>query len=172
MPIEMLNYAELAARLKISPEAARALAKRHQLPRSLAKDGKAIVSVDLTQIKHTPLPPRTASSDRPVTAPLKTKIEALQAKIERLEARVAGHRADYERERDRADRLMEELLKTAAETLAAKERAARLEGELAALRKGDGASASAEANDGDQGQRPSRVRRLAAALAEADRRGL
>ena len=45
-----------------------------------------------------------------------------------------GHRADFERERDRAERLMAELLKATADAMTAKESAARLEGELAALR--------------------------------------
>jgi hypothetical protein len=37
---------------------------------------------------------------------------------------------DFERERDRADRLMSEVLKATAETMVAKEAAARFEGEL------------------------------------------
>jgi hypothetical protein len=41
---------------------------------------------------------------------------------------------DFERERERADRLMAELLRATADTLAAKEAAAQLDGELAALR--------------------------------------
>ena len=45
-----------------------------------------------------------------------------------------GHRADFERERDRVEQLMAELLKATADTMAAKEAKARLEGELAALR--------------------------------------
>ena len=45
-----------------------------------------------------------------------------------------GHRADFERERDRAESLLVELLKATAHTMAAKEATARLEGELAALR--------------------------------------
>jgi hypothetical protein len=40
----------------------------------------------------------------------------------------------FERERERADRLMAELLRATADTLAAKEAAARLDGELTALR--------------------------------------
>jgi hypothetical protein len=174
MPVEMLSYAELGARLKISPEAARALAKRHRLPRSLSKDGKAMVSVDVAEIRHTPLPARVSGDDRPVTGPAGTKVEALQAKIARLEARLAGHRADYERERDRADRLMEALLKANAETVVAKETAARLEGQLLALRPGNSAASAAAADEkavGGQEQQPSRVRRLAAVLAEADRQG-
>jgi hypothetical protein len=38
----------------------------------------------------------------------KVRIEALQAELAKLEAVAGGHRADFERERDRADRLMAE----------------------------------------------------------------
>jgi hypothetical protein len=41
----------LAERLKVSPEAARALAKRYRWPRSRANDGKTLVSVDLADTK-------------------------------------------------------------------------------------------------------------------------
>ena len=57
MSVETLTYAALGARLKISREAARSLAKRLRLPRSLSDDGKALVSVDLAEIRHTPRPP-------------------------------------------------------------------------------------------------------------------
>ena len=133
MSIETLTYAALGTRLKISPEAARSLAKRLGLPRSLSHDGKALVSVDLAEIKHTPRPPGAHQAG---TTLLNAKIETLQAEIARLEARAAGHRADFERERERADRLMTELLQAAAETMAAKEATARIEGELAALQIG------------------------------------
>jgi hypothetical protein len=43
------------------------------------------------------------------------KIEALQTEIARLDARAAEYRADFERER--ADRLMVELLQTPTETI-------------------------------------------------------
>ena len=62
MAIEMLNYADLAARLNVSPEAARALAKRLRLPRS-----KALVSVDLAEINHAPLPARSPAGHQTVT---------------------------------------------------------------------------------------------------------
>ena len=52
--------------------------------------------------------------------------------LAKLEATAARHRADYERERDRADRLVSELLKVTANTT--NEMAAKLEGEIAALR--------------------------------------
>src|SRR6476660_5622300 len=41
---------------------------------------------------------------------LAAKIEALKAEIARLEARAADQRADFERERERADRLTVELM--------------------------------------------------------------
>jgi hypothetical protein len=47
MPVETLTYAALGARLKVSPEAARSLAKRLGLPRSRTPDGKALVSHDV-----------------------------------------------------------------------------------------------------------------------------
>jgi hypothetical protein len=155
MSVEMLTYAALGARLKISPEAARSLATRLRLPRSLSHDGKAIVSVDLAEIRHTPRPPGAHQAG---TTLLQAKIETMQAEIARLEATAASHRADFERERERADRLMTELLQATAETMAAKEATARLEGELAVLRVGG------------QGQAARRLGHLAATVVEADRK--
>jgi len=134
MPVEMLTYADLAERLKISSEAARAIAKRLRLPRSRGNDGKARISVDLTEIQHKALPARSPGGHQAVIASLKAKIETLQAEVARLEATATAHRADFERERERADRLVTEMLKATAETMAAKEATAWLEGELAALR--------------------------------------
>ena|SRR6516162_8252744 len=65
-------------------------------------------------------------------ATLKERIESLQAELANLEATAARHRADYERERDRADRLVSELLKVTANTT--NEMTAKLEGKIAALR--------------------------------------
>lgn len=134
MAVELLSYAALAERLKISPEAARALAKRLRLPRSKGNDGKALVSVDLTEIEHKPLPARSPGGHQAVAATLKAKVETLQAELAKLETVAAGHRADFERERDRADELMREYLKATGEALEARENAARLEGALVALR--------------------------------------
>ena len=156
MSVEMLTYAALGARLKVSPEAARALAKRLRLPRSLSHDGKALVSVDLAEIRHTPRPPGTHQTGN-ITL-LMAKIEALQTAVAQLEVRAAGHRADFGRERERADHLMIELLQATAETMAAKEATARLEGELAVLRVGG------------QGQAARRLGHLAATIVEADRK--
>jgi hypothetical protein len=161
MPIEMLTYAALGARLKISPQAARALAKRLGLPRALSDDGKALVSVDLAEIKHAP----RLKNRRPAgnAALLAAKVRELEADIARLEATAAGHRADFERERERADRLLVELLQANAEATAAKEAAARLEGSL----RTDGRPAAA-IDSPEQASR--RLGHLAADLVAGDRK--
>src|SRR5260370_14237605 len=124
MSVEILTYAALGARLNISPQAARSLSRRLRLPRSLSDDGKALVSVDFAEIRHTSRPPRSRASS---SALLAAKIEALKAEVARLETTAADHRADFERERERADRLAVELLQATAETTAAQEATARLE---------------------------------------------
>lgn len=154
MSVEALTYAALGGRLKISPEAARLLAIRRRLPRSLSDDGKAPVRVDLAEISLTARPPRgRRAGDVP---PLAAKIETLKAEIARLEAGAADHRADFERER--ADLLTVELLQATAETMAAKEMTARLEDGVAALRTGGQASGSIDS----RGQAASRLGHLAA----------
>lgn len=159
MPIETLTYAALGARLNISPQAARSLAKRLALPRSLSDGGKALVSVDLADIRHVPRsPPRRRAGN---TAVLAARISALEAEIARLESSAAGHRTDFERERERADRLLVELLQATTETMAAKEAAARLEG---ALRAGAGGAAESTA------RASRRVGSLAADLVAGDRK--
>jgi hypothetical protein len=130
MPVETLTYAALGARLTISAGAARSLAARLRLPRSVSDDGRTLVTVDLAEVRHTRRPRgRHEAGNGAVPA---ARIVAMQAEITRLEAMAAGHRADFERERERADRLMVELLQATAETQAAKETTARLEGFLRA----------------------------------------
>ena len=164
MSVEILTYGAVGARLNISPEAARSLAKRLRLPRSLSEDGRALVSVDLAEIHHTPQPPGRRQAGN--VALLTAKIEALQVEIARIDASAASHRADFERERERADRLMVELLQATAETTAAREATARLEGEVAALRTGARTGGSIDSH----GQAARRVGQLAATLVEADRK--
>jgi hypothetical protein len=160
MPAETLTYAALGARLTISPKAARSLAKRLRLPRLLSYDGKALVSVDLAEIRHTPRPPGHREAGN---VALVAKIAALQAEIARFEAIVACYRADFERERERADRLMIELQQATAETMAAKEATARLEGFL----RIDGRTDGSIDKYGLAARRPAR---LAADLVAADRK--
>jgi hypothetical protein len=137
MTVEMLTYAALSERLGCSAEAARALVKRLRLPRQRGNNGKALVAVDLAELNHTPMP-RTAtgrSSDdhRAVAVALKVRIETLEAELARLEAVAAVHRADFERERERCERLMAEVLKTTTDLMVAREAAARLAGEIEAF---------------------------------------
>ena len=54
MPIETLTYVALAAGLKFSPVAARSVVEWRRLPRSPSGSGKAMVNVDLAEIRHTP----------------------------------------------------------------------------------------------------------------------
>jgi hypothetical protein len=134
MPVEMLTYAELGERLKISPEAARALVKRHRLPRSRANDSKTLVQVDLTEISHSPISRQPqAQAGHQVVAALKQKIETLQAELIETKAMASGHRADFERECERTNKLLAELLKTTSESTGAREKAALLEGKLSML---------------------------------------
>jgi len=162
MPLETLTYAALGARLTISAKAARSLVRRLRLPRSLSDDGKALVSVDLAELRHTPRPPGHREAGN---VGLAAKIVALQAEIARLETTAAGHRADFERERERADRLMVELLQATAETMAAKEAMARLEG----LMRSDGRTGGSIDGHGLAARRPAH---LAADLVAADRKAL
>jgi len=160
MSVETLTYAALGARLKISAAAARSLAKRLRLPRSLSDDGKALVCVDLAEIRHTPRPPVGRQAGNIAL------FESLKAAIARLEARAADHSAEFERERERADRLEIELLQATAEVMAAKEVTARLEGEVVALRTGGRAGGSIDSH----GQAARRLGHLAATIVEADRK--
>lgn len=161
MPIETLTYAAFAARLNISPVAARSLARRRRLPRVLSGDGKALVSVDLAEMRHKPR--RPANRERDNGAASAARLVALQAEIARLEAIAAGHRADFERERERADGLLVELLQATAETLTARETTARLEG---FLRTRTGAAGDSKG----PAERP--LGHLAAELVGADRKAV
>ena len=127
MAIEMLSYRQLGERLGCSRDAARELVKRLRLPRHIANDGKALVCIDLSEINHNPTPTQPSVGQLPVTA----SQECIEPK---QEGTSASYQAALERERDRAERLMAELLRAKADTLAARATVARLEGELAALR--------------------------------------
>ena len=109
MPTEQLTYAQIAKRLSVSPEAARAIVKRHRLPRSRRNDGKTLAAIDLTEIRHKPLPARSPRGRRSVTdvvATLKARVAELETELAQAEERSAGHRVDFERERERADQLV------------------------------------------------------------------
>ena len=72
--------------------------------------------VDVAEPAHKPMPARSPPGDHPITATLKARVEALQAELAKVEASAVGHRADFEHERERADRLMTELLRATADT--------------------------------------------------------
>jgi hypothetical protein len=135
MSIESLTYADLADRLSTTQEAARSLVRRLRLPRMKGNDGKARVNVDLNDFQYKPMPTRKRDGHRA------DAVEALQAELARievekrcLEATAAGHRADFERERDRAESALAEALKMTSIAMSARETAARLEGELLSRR--------------------------------------
>ena len=73
---------------------------------------------------------------RATATAIKAEIEMLQAEIAKLEAVVASRQTGFwaVSERVQAERLLAELLRMTADLMAAREAAARLEGELTALR--------------------------------------
>ena len=141
MTTESLTYSELGDRLGSSPEAARSLARRLRLLRKPGNDGKVRVIVDLAEIHYKPVLARSPDGPQADNSALNAQIEQLQAELARLEvekncleARVAGHRSDFERERDRCDKLLAETLVLTKVAMSARENAARLEGEVSARR--------------------------------------
>ena len=141
MSTESLTYSELGDRLGASPEAARSLARRLRLPRKAGNDGKMRVIVDLAEIQYTPLSARSPGGRPADIDGLKAQIKQLQAELAKLEvekqcleASAAGHRTDFERERDRCDTLTAETLNWTKVAMSAREKAARLEGEMSARR--------------------------------------
>jgi hypothetical protein len=127
MAIEILSYRQLGERLGCSRDAARELVKRLRLPRHMANDGKALVCIDFSEINHNPTPTQSPAGQLPVTA-------SQECTEPKQEGAAAGYQAALERERERAERLMAELLRAKADILAVRATVARLEGELAALR--------------------------------------
>jgi hypothetical protein len=140
MSVESLTYADLAGRLGTSREAARALVRCLKLPRQTGNDGTARVNVDLAKIQHKPLHRRPQGSHHPVDFDaLKARIEQLQAEVTKLETEksaieviATGYRADFERERERSDKLMTNTMTIATVATSARAKAARLESELTA----------------------------------------
>jgi hypothetical protein len=139
MSIESLTYAELGDRLGASPEAARSLVRRLRLPRRPGNDGRVRITVDLAEIQYKPLRPRRPGGHRTATDGLNARVQQLEGELARLEvenqcleARAAGHRADFECERERCSTLLTETLKLSRLAMSAREKAARLEAELSA----------------------------------------
>jgi len=105
MASENLTYAEIAARLGVSPEAARGLIRRLRLPRLRTNDSnKTLVAIDFAEIRHHPTPRRQPPDNQLDIAALKERITALEAELCAEQQRSGDYRADFDRERNRADR--------------------------------------------------------------------
>ena len=90
--------------------------------------------MDLAEIDHKPLPARSPAGHPSVADTMQARIAELEAELAKVEAAAAGHRADFERERDRVDKLLSELLRATLDLMEARESVARAEGELAVVR--------------------------------------
>jgi hypothetical protein len=86
-----------------------ALVNRFRLPRQRRKDITERITADLTESPT--VAARSPEGDRSLVATLTARIETLQADFAKVEAAAALHRADFERERERCERLMAEVLK-------------------------------------------------------------
>jgi hypothetical protein len=132
MSVETCTYAAITDRLGFS-SAFRAFVNRLRLPRQQRRNnGNTLAAVDLAERPTVAV--RSPEVDQSVVATLTARIGTLEAEFARVEAAAAVHRADFERERERCERLMAEVLKATAELMAAREATARIAGELAALR--------------------------------------
>jgi hypothetical protein len=139
MTIESVTHADLAGRLGTSREAAHSLVRRLRLPRQTANDGTVRVNVDLAETQYSVAPKHSPRGHRADFDALKAEIEQLQTEVTRLgtekgaiEAIAAGHRADFERERERSGKLTANTMSLAAAAMSARLKATRLESELAA----------------------------------------
>ena len=83
------------------------------------------------QLTHTDPADRLKIS-QPVVS--KARVAELHDQLAKAKSLAAGHRADFERERGRANKLKADLLRALANEAAARLEVARLEGELAATR--------------------------------------
>lgn len=140
MTSEWLTYAELAARLGTTTEAARQRAIRGRWQRQSGNDGKARVLFDPEQRT-----PERTPSERPNEQPLErtaeqSAIEAMQAHIDTLKAAVTAAEQASDRERERAEKerarveeLSAEVLRLVASEMAAKNTATDLRREVDAL---------------------------------------
>jgi hypothetical protein len=139
MSIESLTYTDLASRL--GTNRARSRVRRLRLPRQTANDGTVRINIDLSEMQCKPLLTRSPGGHPADFDALKAQIEQLQIAVAKLETensfidvQAAGHRADFERERERCDQLMANTMSLAAVAMSARAKAARLESELTARR--------------------------------------
>jgi hypothetical protein len=125
MTMESLTYAEIGERLGVSPEAARKKVRSLGIPAPLGNDGKARITIDLGDIRHSPRKARTPGVLRPDNAQTIPPGE-LNKMIDNLRAEIA-RKAEIVAERDEA-RL--HVVKLASELTGARALQALLERQL------------------------------------------
>jgi hypothetical protein len=110
MATQMMTYDELGALWGVSRDAARKKLESLKLPRQKRNHSKARVLIDI----HTSLKARKETARRPAEVQaeivaLKPHIQTLIAEVERLTALAATRRADFEREREHAEKVSAEF---------------------------------------------------------------
>lgn len=113
MAKQSLTYAELADIWSVTSEAARKKVEGLRLPRQVGNDGRVRVTIDLDEVHHRPAKQksaRRAGGDRPETDALRQHVATLQSEVERLSALAGSNRADFERERERAEQATADLV--------------------------------------------------------------
>jgi hypothetical protein len=130
MPAEMLTHPGITGRRLNFSSSFNSLVNWLRPPRQRAKDDDPHTTVELAESPT--VAASSSENEQSVVATLTARMETLEADFAKVEAAAAMHRADFERER--CERLMAEVLKSTAELMAAREAAAMLAGELAALR--------------------------------------
>jgi hypothetical protein len=113
MPTQMLTYDELATTWGVSREAARKKVEGLRLSKQSGNDGKVRVLIDLGEVEHHPLkrrPERKPTGDHAEAEALRQHVETLRAEVDRLTTLAMSNRADFERERDRAEKAAADLV--------------------------------------------------------------
>ena len=127
MSAETLTFAAITDRLGFS-STIWGFVSRWRLPRQRRKYGNA--AVDLAE--RPTVAAHSQEGDQSVVATLAARIEMLKFEFARVEATAAVHRGDFERERERCERLMAEVLKANS---SASDRSTRLRWRGRALRR-------------------------------------
>jgi hypothetical protein len=139
MPDQWLSYADAAKVLGMTPESVRPRARREHWRKQLGNDGKALILVPSDTDR---IPPGDTADDAPAPRPVRrpesdTALAVLQARLSEVEARASDLRADVERERserlqerERANRLTDEVASLARQLAAAIHEAGSRENDL------------------------------------------
>ncbi len=134
-----LSYADAAAALGMTPESVRQRARREHWRKQLGNDGRALILVPADTDRISPGDPEGETSvPRPMKRPEPdAALTILQTKLADAEARLLDLRADVERERgerlqerERADRLTDEVATLARQLAQAVQEAGSRESNL------------------------------------------